>query len=360
MRRNSKEIKVGKISIGGNAPISVQSMTSTDTRDIKSTIKQIKELEKSGCEIIRIAVPDMEAAKKLKEIRKSTKTPLVADIHYDYRLAIKAVDAGFDKIRINPGNISKPAKVKEIVKACADAHIPIRIGVNVGSIAPKYLEKYGMPTAEGLVESAMDHIKLIEALNFTDIVVAVKSSDVDMMIKANEIIADKISYPLHLGVTEAGPPPEGIVKSSIGIGILLKKGIGDTIRVSLTADPVLEVKIGFEILKSLDIRKKGVNIISCPTCGRIEIDLLRIVEEVKQRTKDIETPLNIAIMGCIVNGPGEARNADVGLAGGKGVGIIFRKGKIIKKVKESAMVDALMEEVYKILDEKNQKNAKNV
>jgi len=360
MRRVSKKIKVGKISIGGDAPISVQSMTSTDTRDVKSTVAQIKKLEKAGCEIIRLAVPDMEAAKKIKEIRESTKTPLVADIHYDYRLAIKAVEAGFDKIRINPGNISKPAKVKEIARVCNEANIPMRVGVNMGSIAPKYLEKYGMPTAEGLVESAIDHIKLLEALNFTDIVVAVKSSDVDMMIKANEIIADKISYPLHLGVTEAGPPPEGIVKSAIGTGILLREGIGDTIRVSLTADPVLEVKIGFEILKSLDIRKKGVNIISCPTCGRIEIDLIKIVEEVKERTKDIETPLNIAVMGCVVNGPGEARNADVGLAGGKGVGIIFRKGKIIKKVKENVMVNALMEEIYKILDEKNQKNAKKV
>jgi len=360
MRRNSKEIRVGKISIGGNAPISVQSMTSTDTRDVKSTIKQIRKLEKAGCEIIRLAVPDMEAVKGLKEIRKSTKIPLVADIHYDYRLALKAVESGFDKIRINPGNISKPSKIKEIVKACSLANVPIRVGVNMGSISPKYLEKYGMPTAEGLVESAMDNIKLLEEFGFVDIIVAVKSSDVKMMIKANEIIAEKIPYPLHLGVTEAGPIPEGIVKSSIGVGILLNEGIGDTIRISLTADPAIEVKIGFEILKSLNIRKRGVNIISCPICGRIEIDLFRIVEEVRKQTEYIQQPLNIAIMGCVVNGPGEARNADVGLAGGKGVGIIFRKGNIVRKVNENEMIDALMEEIYKILDEKDVKKSKNV
>jgi len=336
---------VGKVVIGGGAPISVQSMTKTDTRDVSSTIRQIKKLEKAGCEIIRVAVPDTEAVKVLSQIKQKIKIPLVADIHFDYRLALKAVDSGVDKLRINPGNIGAKWKVKEITKAASERKIPIRIGVNAGSVPRDLLAKYKKVSAKALVDAAVRHIKILEDLNFNDIVVSVKAFDVPTTIQAYELISKKTDYPLHLGITEAGLPQAGAVRSALGIGLLLAQGIGDTIRVSLTGDPVEEIKVGQEILKSLNLRDYGPTIISCPTCGRCEIDLISLTKKVERKVKNIQAPLKIAVMGCVVNGPGEARYADIGIAGGKGYGLLFRKGKIIGKVKEKDLIKALLDEV---------------
>ena len=348
-KRKTRKVWVGKVAIGGGAPISVQSMTKTDTRDVSSTIRQIKKLEKASCEIIRVAVPDMEAACALPRIKQKINIPLVADIHFDYKLALKAVEFGVDKLRINPGNIGQAWKVKEIVKAASERRIPIRIGVNAGSVPRDLLAKYGKASPEALVQAAIRQIRILEDLNFNDIVISVKAFDVPTTIRAYELISKKTNYPLHLGITEAGLPRAGAIRSALGIGLLLAQGIGDTIRVSLTSDPVEEVKVGYEILKSLNLREYGPTIISCPTCGRCEIDLIPMVKEVEKKLKNIEIPIKVAVMGCVVNGPGEARDADVGIAGGKGYGLLFRKGKIIGKVKEKDLVKALLDAVEQML-----------
>jgi (E)-4-hydroxy-3-methylbut-2-enyl-diphosphate synthase len=353
-RRKTKKVWVGKVAIGGGAPISVQSMTKTDTRNISSTIRQIKKLEKAGCEIIRVAVPDTESVNALPRIKKNINIPLVADIHFDYRLALKAIEFGVDKLRINPGNIGARWKVEQIVKAASERKIPIRIGVNAGSVPRDLLAKYKKASPEALVEAAIRQIRMLENLNFNDIVISVKAFDVPTTIRAYELMSKKVDYPLHLGITEAGLPQAGSVRSALGIGLLLAQGIGDTIRVSLTGDPVEEVRVGQEILNSLNLRKFGPTIISCPTCGRCEIDLIPMVKEVEKKMKNIKVPIKVAVMGCVVNGPGEARYADVGIAGGmnhavhsegKGYGLLFRKGKIVRKVKEKDLVKALLNEV---------------
>lgn len=347
-KRKTRKVWVGKVAIGGGAAISVQSMTKTDTRDVSSTVRQIKKLEKAGCEIIRVAVPDMEAVNALPHIKQKINIPLVADIHFDYKLALKAVEFGVDKLRINPGNIGQAWKVKEIVKAASERKIPIRIGVNAGSVPRDILAKYKKALPQALVESAIRQIRILENLNFNDIVISVKAFDVPTTIRAYELISKKVDYPLHLGITEAGLPQSGAIRSALGIGLLLAQGIGDTIRVSLTGDPVEEVRVAQEILKSLNLRDFGPSIISCPTCGRCEIDLISLTKKVEQKVKNINAPLKIAVMGCVVNGPGEARYADVGIAGGKGYGLLFRKGKIIGKVKEKDLVKALLEIMEKM------------
>lgn len=346
-RKMTKKVQVGSVAIGGDAPITVQSMTNTDTRDVKATVRQILQLEETGCEIVRIAIPDMEAAQAVSEIKKNIHIPLVADIHFDYRLALECIDRGADKIRINPGNIGSKERVREVVKQAKQRGIPIRIGVNSGSIEKELLEKYGSPTAEAMVESALRHVSLLEEHGFNDIVVSLKASNVPMMIEAYRLASTKMHYPLHLGVTEAGTIWAGTIKSSIGIGSLLTDGIGDTIRVSLTGKPEEEVKVGIQILKSLGLRKSGVELISCPTCGRCQINLINIANQVEQRLQNHKKNIKVAVMGCAVNGPGEAREADIGIAGGNGVGLIFKKGEIIKKVPEEELLDALMHEIEK-------------
>jgi (E)-4-hydroxy-3-methylbut-2-enyl-diphosphate synthase len=348
-RRNTRQISIGNVKIGGSAPISVQSMTNTDTRDYLSTISQIRRLESVGCEIIRVAVPDMEAAEKLGEIKKGISIPLIADIHFDYRLALKAIEEGVDGLRINPGNIGGKVKIKSVVEAAEDRKIPIRIGINSGSIEKKLLSKYGHPTPDAMVESALSNIAILESLNFHDIKVSLKASNVLDTVEAYRLISEKVGYPLHVGITEAGTSFSGTIKSSVGIGILLNEGIGDTIRVSLTADPVEEVRVGYEILKALGLRYRGINLISCPTCGRCEIDLINLANEIEGRLAHITMPLNIAVMGCVVNGPGEAKEADVGIAGGKGIGILFKKGRAVKKIKEIEFVDVFVQEVEKMV-----------
>jgi len=340
-RKKTQKVWVGNVPIGGGAPISVQSMTKTDTRDVSATTRQIKRLEKAGCEIIRVAVPDMEAASVLSKIKKGIKIPLVADIHFDYRLALKAIEAGVDKLRINPGNIGAEWKVKEIVKSAKERRIPIRIGVNAGSLPRDLLAKYKKASPPALVEAALRQVRILEDLDFEDIVISLKAFDVPTTVEAYQLISKKTNYPLHLGITEAGLPLLGSVRSALGIGLLLAEGIGDTIRVSLTGDPVEEVKVGYEILKSLNLREHGPTIISCPTCGRCEIDLISLTKKVERKLKNIHAPLKIAVMGCVVNGPGEARDADVGIAGGKGYGLLFRKGKEVGKVKEKDLIKAL-------------------
>jgi (E)-4-hydroxy-3-methylbut-2-enyl-diphosphate synthase len=347
-RKKTKKIKLGNIYVGGDSPITVQSMTNTDTRDAISTINQINRLEEAKCDIIRIAVPDMEAAGVIKEIKAKVKIPIVADIHYDYRLALKSIENGVDAVRINPGNIGSQEKVKAVVDAAKYNGVPIRIGVNSGSLDKRLLEKYNHVSSKALVESAMEHVKILEGLNFFDIAISIKSSDVVMMIESYRLISETVDYPLHLGVTEAGPIMKGTIKSSIGIGTLLAEGIGDTIRVSLTGDPIEEVKVGREILKSMGYIKEGIDIVSCPTCGRCQIDLFSIVNQAEERLKGNNKNIKIAIMGCAVNGPGEAREADIGIAGGKGEGLIFKKGKIIKKVPEDKLLDELIREIDKI------------
>ena len=339
-KRKSRKIKIGNIFMGGDNPIIIQSMTNTPTKDTKATIKQILELEAEGCQLVRVTVNTEEAANAIKEIKKNIHIPLVADIHFDYTLAIKAIENGIDKLRINPGNIGDENKIKEVVEKAKEYNIPIRIGVNSGSIEKKILEKYEKPTADGMVESAMYHIGLLEKFDFHDIVISLKASNVEMMIEAYRKIAKLVNYPLHLGVTEAGTAFQGTVKSAIGIGSLLIDGIGDTIRVSLTENPIEEIKVAKEILKVLGMRK-GVEIISCPTCGRTEIDLIGLAKKVEKEFGNIEKNIKIAVMGCVVNGPGEAKEADYGVAGGKGVGLLFKKGKILKKVKEEEIISEL-------------------
>lgn len=343
-----REVTVGGVKIGGDAPISIQSMTNTDTRNVAETVNQIRRLETAGCQIIRVAVPDMEAAKAVGEIKKQIKIPLVSDIHFDYRLALECIKNGVDKVRINPGNIGDREKVKAVADACRERNIPIRIGVNGGSLEKELLKKYGKPTSDALVESALSHVKILEDLDFSDIIVSIKVSDVPTMLEAYRKF-DKISdIPLHVGVTEAGTKQAGMVKSAVGIGALLSQGIGNTMRVSLTADPVEEIYAAKEILKVLGLRKQGAELISCPTCGRTRIDMIPIAEEMEKRLRDIDKDIKVAVMGCAVNGPGEAREADIGVAGGIGEGLIFKKGEILRKVKEDEIIPALMEEIEKL------------
>lgn len=344
-RKIKRMVKVKDLIIGGTSPVIIQSMTNTDTRDIEKTLEQINKLKDEGCQLVRCAVPDMVACDALKEITKRSPLPIVADIHFDYRLALKAIENGVAKLRINPGNIGSIDRVEAVVKKAKENNIPIRIGVNSGSLEKDILERDGKPTAKGLVESALRHVKILEELNFYDIVISIKSSNVPMMIEAYRLINDKVNYPLHLGVTESGTVFKGTIKSSVGIGTLLAEGIGDTIRVSLTSDPVEEIKVAKELLKSLGLIDEGIEFISCPTCGRTEINLIKIAEEVEERLQKCNKKIKVAVMGCVVNGPGEAREADIGIAGGKGVGIIFKKGEIIKRVKEEELVEELIKEI---------------
>ena len=344
-RKKTRVIHVGNVPVGGGHPIPVQSMTKTDTRDVRSTLRQIKVLAAAGCEIIRIAVPDTEAAEALGKITKSSPIPIIADIHFDWRLALEAIRQRVDGLRINPGNIGAKWKVAEVIAAASDRGIPIRVGVNAGSLSKKLLGKYRHPTPEALVESAAEHINILEGLRFRDIKVSLKASNVPTTVDAYTLFSRRFRYPLHIGISEAGPSFTGIIKSSVGLGILLSEGIGDTIRVSLSADPVEEVRVGYEILKSLGIREKGANIISCPTCGRCEIDIRGLASKVENRLRDIEKPLTVAVMGCVVNGPGEAREADIGIAGGKGFGLLFKRGRVLRKVKEDDLLDALLTEI---------------
>jgi (E)-4-hydroxy-3-methylbut-2-enyl-diphosphate synthase len=342
-RRKSKTIHIGSVPVGGGFPITVQSMTKTDTRDVKATVRQIKELQEYGCEIIRVAVPDMEAARAIVDIKKKIKIPLVADIHFDYRLALAALEGGVDGLRLNPGNIGEPEKIKKVVLAAREREVPIRIGLNSGSL-PKTTNKK-LTIAERMVESALGQIKLLESLDFDLIKVSLKASDVPTTIEAYRSIADKMPYPLHIGITESGTPRTGIIRSAVGIGALLREGIGDTIRVSLTAHPREEVITGYEILKSLDLRKHGPVLISCPTCGRTEADVVKLAQEVEKRLQKIDRPIKVAVMGCVVNGPGEAKDADVGIACGKGKGVIFKRGEKVAVVAEKDFLTALMKEV---------------
>lgn len=347
MERNSRQIELGGIKVGGGAPITVQSMTKTDTRDIAGTVAQIKSLEQAGCDIVRLAVPDMDAAKSLGEIIKQTNIPIVSDIHFDYKLALEAVNQGVDGMRINPGNIGAKYRIKAVVDAVKERGIPIRIGVNSGSLEKDILKKHGSPTPEALAESAFRHVEILEDLDFRDIKISVKSTDVKKMIASYRILAERCDYPLHLGVTEAGTYEMGTIKSSIGIGTLLAEGIGDTIRVSLTGDPVDEIVVGFNILRSLGLRRNGIELISCPGCGRLEIDLMKLVKDVEDRISDIELPrpIKVAILGCVVNGPGEASEADIGIAGGRGKGMLYKDGKLVRSFKEHQIVDELVKEL---------------
>lgn len=338
-----KQINVGGLKIGGGAPVSVQSMTNTKTDDYEATAAQINRLAERGCDLVRVAVPDMAAANAIEEIKKRVSVPVVADIHFDYKLALRAVEAGADKIRINPGNIGSPDRVKAVANACAAKNIPIRIGVNGGSLEKPLLEKYGGVTPEAMLESAMGHVRLLNMYDFDDICISVKSSDVPLTIAAYRLLARETHYPLHLGVTEAGTEYSGIIRSAAGIGALLSDGIGDTIRVSLTADPEREAVAGIELLKALDLRKGGIRLVSCPMCGRCEINLIELAHEVEKRLEGCGKDLTVAVMGCAVNGPGEASAADFGIAGGRGEGIVFAKGKLIKKVPAEHLADELME-----------------
>lgn len=352
VRRNSRTIKVGNILVGGNNPVVVQSMTNTDTRDIKKTVAQILRLEEAGCEIVRVAVIDEEAAQAIAKIKKSISIPLIADIHFDYKLALTSVGAGVDGLRINPGNIGEAWKVKEVVKACQEKHTPIRVGVNGGSLDKRILQKFGGVCKEAMVESVMENIKILEDMGFNDIKISLKASSVLLTVAAYRLIAGQVDYPLHLGITEAGTADRALIKSALGIGMLLYEGIGDTIRVSLTSDPIEEVWAAYEILRTLGLRKRGIELISCPTCGRCEVNLIETANEVDQKIRSIPAPLKVAVMGCVVNGPGEAREADVGIAGGRGFGLLFRKGEIIEKVPEENMVERLMQEITAILASK--------
>jgi (E)-4-hydroxy-3-methylbut-2-enyl-diphosphate synthase len=347
-KKFTKQIAIGNIKIGGGAPVAVQSMTKTDTRDVPSTISQIKRLESAGCEIVRVAVLNTDAAKAIKTIKKKIKIPLIADVHFDHRLALEAMASGADGLRINPGNIGSKLKVKEVVSAAKDKGVPIRIGVNAGSLEKDLLKKYGHPAAKALVESAGRHIKILEDLKFKAIKVSLKASDVMKTVEAYRLFSKKYDYPLHIGISEAGPAFSGTIKSAVGLGILLSEGIGDTIRVSLTADPVEEVKVAYEILKCLHLRQAGPEIVSCPTCGRCQINIRGIVGKVEAGLLKIKKPLKVAVMGCVVNGPGEAREADIGIAGGKGMGILFKHGKVVKTLKEQELFSTLMREIKKM------------
>lgn len=339
--RDSKVVKIGNILIGGGNDIIIQSMTNTPTIDVEKTVNQIKKLQEEGCQLVRVTVNTEEAAKKIKEIKEKIDIPLVADIHFDYRLALLAIENGIDKLRINPGNIGSDEKVEIVAKKAMEKGVPIRIGVNSGSLEKTILEKYGKPTSDAMVESALYHMRLLEKFNFTNIIISLKSSNVKMMIEAYRKLAKLCNYPLHLGVTEAGTAFQGTIKSAIGIGSLLIDGIGDTIRVSLTEDPVEEIKVAKEILKVLGLKEVGVEIISCPTCGRTEIDLIRLAHQVEKEFEKVDKKIKIAVMGCVVNGPGEAKEADYGVAGGKGVGVLFKKGEIIKNVDEGDILKEL-------------------
>lgn len=346
-RKTTRVIKIGNLKIGGGNPIAVQSMCNTDTRDIRKTVKQIKELEAAGCEIVRLAVVDKEAALALKKIKKQVVPPLVADIHFDYKLAMLAVQAGVAKIRINPGNIGSERKVREVVRACQDKKIPIRIGVNIGSLDKRIEARYGR-TAQAMAESALQEIKILEKFNFHDIVISLKASDVPRTVEAYRLVAEKVNYPLHLGITEAGTFTTGLVKSAVGLGILLAEGIGDTIRVSLTADPVEEVRAAWQILKALKLRARGATLISCPTCGRTEIDLIGLADKIEEELNYIKKPITVAVMGCVVNGPGEAKEADIGLAGGKNQAIIFKKGAVLRTVPWPRVFEEFIKEIKKM------------
>ncbi|MGL4803642.1 MAG: flavodoxin-dependent (E)-4-hydroxy-3-methylbut-2-enyl-diphosphate synthase [Cetobacterium sp.] len=339
--RESKVVKVGNILIGGGNDVIIQSMTNTPTTDVEKTVNQIKKLQEEGCQLVRVTVNTEEAAKKIKEIKEKIDIPLVADIHFDYRLALLAIENGIDKLRINPGNIGSDEKVEIVVKKAMEKGVPIRIGVNSGSLEKTILEKYGKSTSDAMVESALYHMRLLEKFNFTDIIISLKSSNVKMMVEAYRKLAKLCNYPLHLGVTEAGTAFQGTVKSAIGIGSLLVDGIGDTIRVSLTEDPVEEIKVAKEILKVLGLKEVGVEIVSCPTCGRTEIDLIGLAHQVEKEFEKVDKKIKIAVMGCVVNGPGEAKEADYGVAGGKGVGVLFKKGEVIKKVDEGDILKEL-------------------
>lgn len=344
-RENTKVIRIGNRAIGGGNPVAIQSMTNTKTQDVDATVEQILALQAAGCEIIRCAVPDMEAAQALKEIKKRIQIPLVADIHFDYRLAIAAIENGADKIRINPGNIGDDRRLQAVVEKAKEAGVPIRVGVNSGSLEKDLIQKYGKVTAEGLVESALQKVARIEALGYDNLVISIKSSDVLMCVKAHELLAEQCQYPLHVGITEAGTLLSGNVKSSVGLGIILYQGIGDTIRVSLTGDPLEEIKSAKLILKTLGLRKGGIEVVSCPTCGRTQIDLIQLANQVEDMVADIDLDIKVAVMGCVVNGPGEAKEADIGIAGGIGEGLLIKKGQVIRKVKEDELLSTLREEL---------------
>ncbi|MCI9215944.1 MAG: flavodoxin-dependent (E)-4-hydroxy-3-methylbut-2-enyl-diphosphate synthase [Dorea sp.] len=344
-RERTKKITIGNITIGGGSPVAIQSMTNTRTEDVKETVSQILALERAGCEIIRCAVPTYEAAEAISEIKKQIHIPLVADIHFDYRLAIAAIEHGADKIRINPGNIGDASRVKAVVDKAKEYHVPIRVGVNSGSLEKPLIEKYNGVTAKGLVESALDKIHMIERLGYEELVISIKSSDVMMCVKAHEQIAKECPYPLHVGITEAGTLLAGNIKSSVGLGLILYQGIGDTIRVSLTGAPAEEIKSAKLILKTLGLRRGGVEVVSCPTCGRTKIDLIGLANQVEEMVSDIPLDIKVAVMGCVVNGPGEAKEADIGIAGGIGEGLLIKKGKIVKKVKEEELLEVLRQEL---------------
>ena len=348
-RANTKKIMVGNVQIGGNNKVSIQSMCNTQTKDVESTVKQILDLENAGCEIIRVACLDLEDAKAIKKIKEQIHIPIVADIHFDYKIALEAINSGVDKVRINPGNIGSSDKVEAVVRACKEKNIPIRIGVNGGSLEKELLEKYGKPTPEAMVESARKHIKILEDLDFYDIAISLKASNLDLCIKAYELASKEFNYPLHLGITEAGTEFSGTVKSSIGLGVLLREGIGNTLRVSLSDDPIKEIKVAKEILKDCNLYSKSPTLIACPTCGRTKIDLIPIAKEVEDFLQTLESDITVAVMGCAVNGPGEAREADIGIAGGIKEGLLFKKGEIIKKVPQESIVDVLKEEVIKMI-----------
>ncbi|WP_186575769.1 flavodoxin-dependent (E)-4-hydroxy-3-methylbut-2-enyl-diphosphate synthase [Aquibacillus kalidii] len=350
-RKNTRPVKVGNVMVGGKDEVVIQSMTTTKTHDVEATVKEILRLEEAGCQIVRVACPDERAANAIPEIKKRINIPLVVDIHFNYKLALKAIEGGADKIRINPGNIGKRDKVEAVVNAAKAKGIPIRIGVNAGSLERHILEKYGYPTADGMVESALHHIKILEDLDFHDIIVSLKASDVRLAIEAYEKAAEVIDYPLHLGITESGTLFAGSIKSAAGMGAILSKGIGSTMRISLSADPVEEIKVARELLKTFGLASNAATLISCPTCGRIEIDLIKIANEVEEYISTIKAPIKVAVLGCAVNGPGEAREADIGIAGARGEGLLFRHGEIIRKVPEEIMVDELKKEVDKIAKE---------
>ena len=345
-RRKTRKVKIGKLSIGGNSPITIQSMTTTDTTDVKATVEQINGLEEVGCDIVRVSAPTMEAAKALKEIRENISIPLVVDIHFDYRIALEAVK-NVDKLRINPGNIGNPDKVEQVVKACKDFQVPMRIGVNLGSLERDLFDKYGY-SSEAMVESAMRHVKILEELDFYDTIVSLKASDVPRMVKAYRLFAEKTDYPLHLGVTEAGSKLPGAIKSAMGMGMLLSEGIGDTLRVSLSEDPKEEVKVGKQILRSLGLRNDGVQVTSCPTCARTEIDVIKLVEQLENATEKIKKPVHVAIMGCAVNGPGESRKADIGIVGAPGNHLLYKDGKIVKRINDNEIYEVLLKEINDI------------
>ena len=348
-RTKTKQIVVGNVKIGGQNKVVIQSMTNTKTKEVASTVEQIKLLEKAGCEIIRVACLDIEDAKAIKEIKKQINIPIVADIHFDYKIALEAINSGVNKIRINPGNIGDEEKVKKVVEACKQNKIPIRIGVNAGSLEKELLQKYGKPTAEAMIESAKRHVEILERLEFYDIAISLKASNLDLCIEAYEKASEEFNYPLHLGITEAGTEFGGTIKSSIGLGILLKQGIGDTLRVSLSDDPVKEIKVAKEILKNCDLYSGVPTLVACPTCGRTQIDLIPIAKEMEEFLQTIHADITVAVMGCAVNGPGEAREADIGIAGGIGEGLLFKKGEIIKKVKEEELLDCLKQEILKMV-----------